>query len=193
MSAAAAASVDLCCATASARSAPGGCGVSRELRTGVDTRSRRRTDAQGSGASDGSPSRRGGQPPDSARFVCGAMAVPHRFACVRRVANGSSGAASQREQSRCSSAAKLANDSARPSARAVPGGLGTDRSCDAPLVNSVRVWSGSAARRPRQTGAGATERIQPRVRTHRSPAHPCAARRTGRRDALPLPGCPHKW
>ena len=94
---------DFCCATASARVrarlALLSRGASTGLRTVVDARSRRRTERGASSGPQcwGSLRTLDGQPPNAAGFVCGAMAVPRRFACVRRGANGSSGAASQRE------------------------------------------------------------------------------------------------
>ena len=128
------------------------------------------------------PRRRGGQRPDSARFVCGAMAVPHGFACVRRAANRSTGAASQQREHNEMPSAKLANDSTPQVLRRSLPGLGIDDSCN-DTARKFRSGLGSAgAPTNLQTGkrirptARARARRQASVRAAADAVHRCAAR-----------------
>ena len=114
--------------------------------------------------------------------MCGALAVPRRFACVRRVANWSSGAASQREHNEMPSA-KLANDPTPQVLRRSRTCLGTDRARLGLVCCKVRAgqrrglptnWQLCSADKrcpgARARGSGAS------VRAAAGAVHRCAAR-----------------
>ena len=179
------ASVDLCCAPASTRvrARLAAAVARRELRT-ASTHGRggarmRRELCPELGPSDGQPLQSGGQPPNSAEFVCGAMAAFRRAGRVNRVANGSSGAASQREHNEMAPRSLPTTMHERALGRS-PEASGPMARATTPLVNSVRVRAAPALQ---QTGKRirrpARARTHQRIRASRGRRGPPAARRVG--------------